>query len=667
MQFSLDKYQKEAVRTKKRNLLVISAPGSGKTTVIVNRVDYIVKDLGINPDNIIVITFTRAAAQNMKERYLNMTKGKRSPFFGTFHGLFYKICSRHYNEVKLIEQRDTYRIINNVLIKYLDEIGEEKVKEVINDISLFKSSSINLEDFNSNIDKDVFVHCFEAYEKYKEEKGLWDFDDLQIKTVELFMKNPNILEGYRNLFKYILVDEFQDCDDIQINILKLLNRDNSIFAVGDEDQCIYSFRGSKPECMVRFSDIFYQGEKVYLSYNYRSAENIVEVSKSLIEFNKMRNKKIIKAYRHDRKPIFNKQVLDETFQGEDIAEKISVYKAMKGSHYKDNAILYRTNFEARAVIDTFIRKKIPFMLLDKEYNFFEHFICKDMLGYLKLSIDPFHRESFCRIINKPFRYISKVNLDKVRNHKYQDNCFDILKAIEGMATFQIKSVEDIKKDILWLNKISLRSAIDFIITDLGYINYLREYSEKFKVKLGDLEDILEEFKNSSEGYNNIISFLAHVETVKEEVEKSKNIRNKDAVIMSTIHGVKGMEFKNVYIINCNDEVIPHISSGKESLEEERRLFYVAITRAIDNLHIYSTQYMTGKKRQISPFIKECNFKEEKLTMPYKEGDRIYHNSFKEGVIKSISEDEIDISFIDGLERRFDFKTLYMNNLIKKIS
>lgn len=667
MSFSLDEYQKKAVTTKEKNLLIISAPGSGKTTVIVNRVNYIVKKLNVSPNNIVVITFTRSAAQNMKERYLNMTKDINAPFFGTFHGLFYKICNRHYGNIKIIEQRDTYRIINNVLVQYLDEIGEEKVREVLNDISILKSSFINMEDFKPSMDKEIFKSCFESYESYKKEKGLWDFDDIQINTAQLFEKNENILEGYRKLFKYMLVDEFQDCDDTQIHILKLLNTYNSIFAVGDEDQCIYSFRGSKPECMVDFSNTFKGGNKVYLSYNYRSTENIVETAKNLIEFNKMRNDKIIKAYRRDRKPIFNKQVLDEAFQSNDISEKISLYLEMEGCMYKDNAILYRTNLESRPLIDTFIRNKIPFILLDKEYNFFDHFICKDMIAYLRLSIDPFNRQDFCRIINKPFRYISKVNLDKVRNYKFKDDCFCILKDIDGLAPFQARAVDDLRKDVLWLNKLSLRSAIDFIITDLGYINYLREYSEKFKIKLSDLEDILEEFKNASEGYNSIILFLAHVENVKEEIEKSKKIKNKDAVIMSTIHGVKGMEFKNVYIINCNDDIMPHVNSKENSLEEERRLFYVAITRAIDNLFIYSTEYMRGKRREISPFIKECKLQEERISIPYKKGDKIYHEAFKEGVINSVDGYELDIEFIDGVKRRFDFKVLYMNKLIRKLN
>ncbi|MBU3196121.1 ATP-dependent helicase [Clostridium algidicarnis] len=667
MSFSLDEYQKNAVTTKEKNLLIISAPGSGKTTVIVNRVNYIVKELNVNPNNIVVITFTRSAAQNMKERYLNMTKDTNAPFFGTFHGLFYKICNRYYGNIKIIEQRDTYRIINNVLVKYLDEIGEEKVREVLNDISILKSSFINIEDFNPSMDKEIFKNCFESYENYKKEKGLWDFDDIQINTAQLFEKNEKILEGYRKLFKYMLVDEFQDCDDTQIHILKLLNKYNSIFAVGDEDQCIYSFRGSKPECMVDFSNTFKNGSKVYLSYNYRSTENIVETSKNLIEFNKMRNDKVIKSYRKDRKPIFNKQVLDEAFQSNDISQKISLYLEMEDCKYKDNAILYRTNLESRPLIDTFIRNKIPFVLLDKEYNFFEHFICKDMLAYLRLSIDPFNRQDFCRIINKPFRYISKVNLDKVRNYKFKDDCFCILKGIDGLAAFQAKAVDTLRKDVLWLNKLSLRSAIDFIITDLGYINYLREYSEKFKIKLSDLEEILEEFKNASEEYNSIILFLAHVENVKEELEKSKKVKNKDAVIMSTIHGVKGMEFKNVYIINCNDDIIPHVNSKKDSLEEERRLFYVAITRAIDNLFIYSTEYMRGQKRDISPFLKECKLQEERISIPYKKGDKIYHKAFKEGVITSVEGYELEIEFTDGIKRRFDFKVLYMNKLITKLN
>ena len=659
---NLDKFQVEAVTSSKKNILVVAAPGSGKTTVIINRVFYLIKEKNVNPDNIIVITFTKAAALNMKSRFLSLAGGSKAPFFGTLHALFYKILRRAYGEINIIEAYDSFKIINSTLVKYLDEVNEDKVKEILNNISIFKSSFIKIEDFTPSMDKDIFKECYKNYEEYKASKGLLDFDDLQIKCKLLFEKEPMLLQRYKRLFKYILVDEFQDCDGLQIELLKALTEDNSLFAVGDEDQCIYSFRGSKPECMVNFFQHFKEGNKIYLSYNYRSAENIVELSKKIIINNKIRNSKDIISFRKDNKTILWKSAYNEGQQAEEIID-IIIKQNSEEIHYKDNALLYRTNMESRSLIDGFIRKKIPFVILDKEYNFYEHFICKDLISYLKLSIDPFDRESFIRIINKPFRYISRSNLDIIKEYKYKEDCFYIFKNYCEAADFQMKVMDKLKSTIQSLNKMSLRSAIDYIIMDLGYIDYLREYCNKFKLNIEELEEIMEEFKNSADGYNNIISFLAHIDVYKEEVSKNKSTSNREGVILSTIHGVKGMEFKNVYVINCNEDNIPHINS-MENIEEERRLFYVAVTRAIDNLYLFSTRSIRGKMKEKSRFIEECGIENEYIGK-YKKGDKIFHKAFKEGIIQEIKEKEIDIKFND-IVRKFDLDILIANDLIEKI-
>ena len=293
MKIYLDKYQKEAVYIKEKNVLVVAAPGSGKTTVIINRVNYLVNELKVRLGNIIIITFTRAAADNMRNRYKNVFNKEIAPFFGTFHGLFYKILLREGFNISIISGGVSHRIIKSVLSKYSDEVSEDKIKEALNNISFFKTSLKAIEEFKPTMAKDIFIECLQKYEEYKSKNGLWDFDDLSVKVISLLRDNPNILLKYRELFKYILVDEFQDCDELQIQFLKMINQENSLFAVGDEDQCIYSFRGSKPEYMVRFDEIFPKAKKIYLSINYRSNENIVEVSKEVIKNNKSRNNKVI--------------------------------------------------------------------------------------------------------------------------------------------------------------------------------------------------------------------------------------------------------------------------------------------------------------------------------------------------------------------------------------
>ncbi|MCT8977336.1 ATP-dependent helicase [Clostridium sp. CX1] len=667
---NLDSYQKRAVFAEDKNVLVVAPPGSGKTTVIISRIVHLIVNKRVSVDNMIVITFTRAAALNMKERFLKLTKASRSPFFGTFHALFYKILSRHKGDINIIKTSEVYKLVNGVLISFLDSVSDEKVKEIINDISLFKNSQVDINDFKSKIDKAIFRECFTAYENYKEENRLMDFDDLQLNTKKLFLEKPELLDGYRSLFKYILVDEFQDCDKLQVELLQMLGVENSIFAVGDEDQCIYGFRGSRPDCMVEFDRYFKDGQKIFLRINYRSSENIVSLSKKLIQNNKNRNNKEIEANKSERGNIKIYNVENEKSQSERIIESIEGLIKENNYTYKDMAILYRTNMESRSIIEALLKKDIPLMLMDKEYDFFEHFVCKDIIAFLKLSIDSTDRESFVRIINKPFRYISKVNIEKVRKSIIKDNCFEILRNIEDMPIFQIKNIETLERDILRLNKMNLKDAINFIINNLGYLDYIREYSQRVKADTSELKDVLEEFKEAAEDYNSITNFLLHIDTLKDQLKKKSKDTN--GVVLSTIHGVKGMEFTNVFIINCDEEVIPHINSIPQNLEEERRLFYVAITRAIHNIYMYTTKTLKGRGRSLSRFIKEFDIgveelhkKEAAVNIPYQLGEDIVHKAYGSGKISKIEGKYISIIFSNGIERKFDALVVIDSGLLHK--
>ena len=659
MKVNLDINQKNAVYIKEKNVLVVASPGSGKTTVIINRVNHLIEDLKINEGNIIVITFTRAAADNMRNRYKSIFKKEKAPFFGTFHGLFYKILLREGYDIKIMDGGKGHAIIKSVLSRYFDDVNDDKVREVMNNISMFKTSLCTIDEFKSTVSKDIFLECLKVYESSKEREGLWDFDDLSVTVLKLFTENKRVLEKYRRMFKYILVDEFQDCDNIQVSFLLLMNKDNELFAVGDEDQCIYSFRGSKPEYMVNFHETFKNGVKVKLLTNYRSKNNIVEVSKRLIDKNENRNEKEIISYCDSHGIVHYSTPYNEYMQGEEIAKYI---KENYQGTYADNAVLYRTNMESRSMIDILTKRKIPFVLLDKGYNFFNHFICKDLINYLKLSVDQYDKNAFAWIINKPFRYISKENLGYINSYKEHKSPFDILINKKDMPPFQCKKIDDLRKEILYLNKMSLGSAIQYIISTMGYIDYLREYANKYGQSLDDLEDVLEEFKGAAEGFKTITEFLIHVNNVEEQIESSKAVE--DGVILSTIHGVKGMEFNNVYIINCNEEVIPHKSSMEENIEEERRLFYVAITRAINNLYVFSPKTMRGKFRETSRFIAESHLKEEAEKIDYgiEVGNMLYHRTYGEGSVIEIDKDKITIKFKD-ICRSFSLKVLMENNLV----
>lgn len=664
--YALDNYQKDAVICNDKNVLVVAAPGAGKTTVIINRVLHLIKDRGVSYKNIIVITFTRAAAENMKDRFIKLGNSGYSnmPFFGTFHGLFYRIL-RNYQEVKIIESKEAYHLIKKVLTSYMDEISEDKIRETLNCISLFKTKGENFEGVQCNIDKEIFLKAFNVYEEYKREKNLLDFDDLQLQVYKLFKANPRILDGYRELFKHILVDEFQDCDDLQIEILKLLNINNNIYAVGDEDQCIYSFRGSCPQYMVIFHEVFNNGKKKYLTINYRSGRKIVDISKKVIGFNKERNEKVINGFKNSDGEVNIEYFYNEKEQGDNISQDIINNLHEKQYKYSDNAILFRTNEESRGIIDSFIRKDIPFILLDKEYNFFNHFICQDILSYLRLSVDVYNRECFERIINKPFRYISKLNIEKVKHNTIKDDVFSLFTSIDDLSLFQVKKIEEVKNKILSLNRMSLSGALNCILKDLGYLDYLKDYSNKFRLSYEDLQDIVLQFEDAASSHKNIISLLSYINEYSEILEKQKyNKDEKDAVILSTIHGVKGMEFKKVYLINCNDENIPHKSGIEDNLEEERRLFYVGITRAIESLTISTTKYFKGKLKQSSKFLKE-SFDKVKLydDSVFKINEEVEHKVFGSGKIIKLEDNNIEILFKNGDIRSFNLEILLNKKLI----
>lgn len=706
----LDPMQRKAVLNGENNCIVIACPGAGKTQTIINRVDYLCrfgpiyntdyvpsflksqdlqlmekylkddsfKDMTevnkiehllngnkVNPQNIIVITFTRAAAINMKNRYISIRNKGKSPFFGTFHSLFYNILKKYNKEIDIIHPYKSYEIVKNVLMYYLDFIGEEKVKEVLNDISLLKNSEIDINSFKSKIDKSVFLKCFNEYEKYKDKNKLMDFDDLQLKVKNMFLNHKCILNNYQNLFKYILVDEFQDSDNLQIELLQLIGSKGFIFAVGDEDQCIYSFRGSKPECMVNFNKYFKDGKKIYLKINYRSVKNIVELSKKIICNNKNRNVKLIQNNRKNEGNITFKIFEREKEQAFFVSRSI-INIIKKGKYqYKHIAVFYRTNLESRSIIDAFLKYNIKFKLLDSQYNFYEHFICKDLMAYLRLAVDMCDKDSFMRIINKPFRYIGRVNIKKVIDSRIKENCFDVLKQIGDLPIFQLKNITVLERNIKKLNKMKKQDRIDYILYKLDYMDYLKSYCVKLNRDMEELQDIIDEFKEACEEFDSIELFLGNIKKVEQTLEKS--VKDDNAVTLSTIHGVKGMEFKNVFIINCSEGLIPHANSILNNLEEERRLFYVGVTRAIDNLSLCCSSTVRGKAVDVSRFISECDLLNPESLMNNSHlevGDYIVHKVFGRGKIVDKKSNCLNVLFSDNREIRFGLNVLYNGQLVK---
>lgn len=597
MSFNLDKSQLKAVESNDNNILLCACPGSGKTTVIINRIKYLIETIKSEEKNIFVVTFTKAAAENMKKRYINAFNKEKLPLFCTFHRLFYRILLNEGYKINIINESIKFNYLKNILKKYYDTVSEDKIKEVLNNISVFKTSDISIEEFTPTIEKSIFIDCFYNYINYNEQNNLIDFDDIEIKALKLF-KNKCIADKYKKIIKYILVDEFQDSDELQIKFLKIINDygKNSLFAVGDEDQCIYSFRGSKPEYMISFNQIFKGGVKYYLSKNYRSSKNIVEYSKKVILFNKGRNKKEIIPSKSSEGIIKVLRFQNEKSQSESISSEIKKYGA------QNSVVIYRGIRDSAAIVDAFIRDEIPFRFLEKGYNFFEHFICKDLIEYLKLASDINNKDAFINIINKPFRYISSSELKIVTENIEDITPFDVLINRPGTNLFQLRKLYKLKKAFISVGEKQLDDAIDFVINNLKYMEYLKSYCDKYRSSINDFINIIDRFKITAVGFSDITSFLNHIKEVNNRIKNCK--MDNEGVILSTIHGVKGMEFKNVFIINCCEDNLPHISGASSNIEEERRIFYVAVTRAIENLFISYPYYILGEEKRQSRFIDE---------------------------------------------------------------
>ncbi|SHH25210.1 ATP-dependent helicase [Tepidibacter thalassicus] len=610
---NLSENQKAAVNHFKGPCMVLAGPGSGKTRVISYRIINLIENLNVNPENILAISFTRASSIEMRDKSVKLSsiEGINKVSFGTFHSVFFKILRsfRGYKLENILDEKEKKYIIKNILKSMNIENGEEEeiINGVINEISFLKNELMNIYDFESSIiSKDEFLKVYIMYENYKDDMKKIDFDDMLINTYNLLRENENILNIIRRRYKYILIDEFQDINKVQFEVLKLISKPfENIFVVGDEDQSIYGFRGARPDFLLEFEKYFSSVKIIVLDINYRSTINIIKKSCKLISNNKKRyikNIKGVKGYGEDI-VIINPDDSEEEAKkiGNLILENISKFNLQ----YSDFAVIYRTNIQSRALIDVFMDMNIPFMIRDTVVSIYDHWVVKDIISYLKVSIDNTLKEEFFRIINKPFRYISK---ESIKMAMTDGNFLDNIKMKCGLKPWQINTIEELESDLNYIKTMSAKDAISYIRTSCEYDRYLIEYCEKRKIKITGLFEVLSEIEGSASNFSNICDYLTHIENVKEEISKQKSENCKDRVTFTTIHSAKGLEFKNVFIVGAIEGVIPHDKSLEkdEYVEEERRLFYVAMTRAMDKLYILSPKNKYGKKACISRFVEEIN-------------------------------------------------------------
>lgn len=607
--------QKEAIAHEKGPCLVLAGPGSGKTAVITERVKYLITKLHVKPTNILVITFTKAAAAEMKERFYKLmceATGENAGFgqypvtFGTFHAVFFQILKHAYNYSanNIIRDEQKYACMRDLVIKQHLEYEDETefVTSILSEISMVKNTGLDLAHYYStSCAAEMFRRLYSQYHEYLYDHKLIDFDDMLVYTYELFRERQDILNAWQKKYQYILIDEFQDINKIQYDIVKMLAApEHNLFVVGDDDQSIYRFRGAAPEIMLHFFDDFPTGKRCLLDTNYRSQEKIVAASLRLIEKNKERYAKAfrasIPAAGDVEYGIFKTQREQNMRIIRDIYERIE-----RGGSYEEFAVLFRTNTQPRMLMEQFMEYNIPFYAKDSIPNIYEHWIAKDLFAYIRIAQGSRQRSDFLRIMNRPKRYIGRESLDD------ELVAFDVWEWFYEDKPWVAKRICQLEHDIKMLAQMNPYAAVNYIRYGIGYDEYLKEYADYRRIREDDLIEILEDLQASAKEYRNFDAWFLHMEEYAKELEKIRMQKQekKDGVTLATLHSAKGLEYEHVYIIDVNEGMMPYKKAVLEQeIEEERRLFYVGMTRAKWDLHLFSAKQVNHKETDISRFIGE---------------------------------------------------------------
>ncbi|MDE7423565.1 MAG: ATP-dependent helicase [Lachnospiraceae bacterium] len=600
--------QTQAVEHNKGPMMVLAGPGSGKTLVITHRTKTLIEKYKVNPNKILVITFTKAAAQEMKERFGKLMGNQYVPVrFGTFHAVFFSILKHAYNYTanNIIRDSEKKKILQNI-VNHLDldlEDVNEFVSDMESEISLVKGEMISLDHyFPVNCAKDVFQKIYQKYNESLQRRNLIDFDDMLVYCYELLSQRPDILSLWQQQFSYILIDEFQDINKVQYDIIKMLAQpEDNLFIVGDDDQSIYRFRGAKPDIMLQFEKVYPNAKKVFLDINYRSTKCIVETAAMVIRNNKKRFPKNIRTNNQRGTEVAIQEFENVKRENEKVVELIREYQA-KGVPLSQIAVLFRTNTQPRSLVSKFMEYNLPFQMKEQIPNIYEHWIAKNIIAYIQLAMGSRERGLFLQIANRPKRYLSRQVFDT------QEVSFERLHTFYSDKKWMQERLEQFEYDLKALSKMSPYAAISYIRKAIDYDSYLTEYAEYKHIKADDLYEILDELMELAKPFSNYKEWFSHIEDYAKELEEQsskKREKDPDAVNFVTMHGSKGLEYDIVFILDANEGVVPHQKAVlEEDLEEERRMFYVAMTRAKKELFIFFAKERLSKEVTMSRFVAE---------------------------------------------------------------
>ena len=607
---SLNHAQTEAVAHNKGPCMVLAGPGSGKTLTIAKRIEYLIMKHKVRPEEILVITFTKYAAWEMKNRTRSICgPSSYAVTFGTFHGIYYGILKWAYrlNQSNLLSDEEKYRILREILpgIDWDQEPEADEEKDYLQELAIeignVKNNCMDIEEYEPvKYTTEKFRKLYRTYEETKKKYRKIDIEDMLIQCRDLFMKRPDILKKWQEKFQYILVDEFQDVNQAQYDVVRMLAApQDNLFVVGDDDQSVYGFRGAKPGIMMEFMKDYPKARQILLDVNYRSSGYIVKGALRVIGNNKIRFEKKIEAFRKPDETVHVQEVKDPVQEAEYVLERIREYRE-KGVSYMEMAVLYRTNVDARAMSELMTEYQIPFVMKEHLNNIYEHFIALDMISYLRLSQGEYDRKYFLQIANRPNRYLTRESM-KTGNVSYES-----LRRYYRDKDWMVDRIDQLEWDMKMICDKTPYAAIQYIRKRMGYDEFLKEYAAYRKISSEDLFAVLEEIWQNSKGYGTIKEWFEHIESYGKMLkEQNKKNGEKEGVNLMTMHAAKGLEFDTVFVIEANEGSCPYKkATANEEIEEERRLFYVAMTRAKRKLVISYVKEKNGKDLLPSRFVSE---------------------------------------------------------------